>query len=423
MLDLTSLSSALKNLSASLEHADSPTEILRLTQIAQEHIFKAPHYQKELQLSEKLNIELIKKITNVSAQAYFNSVKVQKELLDDLKNQREQIFWGLKDYWWKQIIDKPCHAFGPEVFDKALHGGPLEPGFLGGIAEASQVATKFIGTENSVAIYKEIHRAACHHFEKKENDPHSVLISGSETGQFKRLQGIRVRFDLTKVDTDLGYLLTFKKLHLYPDLYVAKLNKIELSYPGISNDLSIEEMIQKNESLLKTKLEVWQTRINTVASEMYSISKEIGIEAPLIIWAGGDGITIAYRQMKQEELEIAVEFLFERFNKKAKQCQEELKSNLDHATFEILPTVQALYETAIRQNIAELFQYLEWLHPFPDGQGRTDLILLAKLLTDYGLHPAILERPYDSSTLPFAELDAKLVIGLENWEKETGISK
>ncbi|MBA3239495.1 MAG: Fic family protein [Parachlamydiaceae bacterium] len=47
--------------------------------------------------------------------------------------------------------------------------------------------------------------------------------------------------------------------------------------------------------------------------------------------------------------------------------------------------------------IAQLFAELEWAHPWIDGQGRTDLILLNGLLAREGLHPCILQEPYYSS--------------------------
>ena len=47
---------------------------------------------------------------------------------------------------------------------------------------------------------------------------------------------------------------------------------------------------------------------------------------------------------------------------------------------------------------ATLYAELEWLHPWIDGQGRADLILLSTLLTREGLHPVILNEPYFSTT-------------------------
>lgn len=81
-------------------------------------------------------------------------------------------------------------------------------------------------------------------------------------------------------------------------------------------------------------------------------------------------------------------------------------------------SIQRKYESDVRQCIAHLYQDLEWLHPFPDGQGRTDLLLLSKITTDYGLHPPILDEPYASSILPFKEWDKQFIVGLKNWEDE-----
>ncbi|QLH37514.1 MAG: Fic family protein [Parachlamydiaceae bacterium] len=50
--------------------------------------------------------------------------------------------------------------------------------------------------------------------------------------------------------------------------------------------------------------------------------------------------------------------------------------------------------------MADFYQKLEWIHPFMDGQGRTDLVLLSKLLCDEGFNPPILMQPYISSWEP-----------------------
>ncbi|QLH35503.1 MAG: hypothetical protein HWD61_04590 [Parachlamydiaceae bacterium] len=47
--------------------------------------------------------------------------------------------------------------------------------------------------------------------------------------------------------------------------------------------------------------------------------------------------------------------------------------------------------------IADLFQKLEWLNPFQHHQGKTDLILLSKLLCEEGFNPPIIPLAYTSS--------------------------
>ena len=68
--------------------------------------------------------------------------------------------------------------------------------------------------------------------------------------------------------------------------------------------------------------------------------------------------------------------------------------------------------------IARLFQILEWRHPFPDGQGRTDLTLLRKILTEHGFNPAILEYPYVSTFSTLEGWVKYLKEGMEKWQVE-----
>ena len=103
----------------------------------------------------------------------------------------------------------------------------------------------------------------------------------------------------------------------------------------------------------------------------------------------------------EEQLERIIDTLFERFNAQiAEPHTQEEKIVL----------------------IADLFQKLEFLHPFPDGCGRTDLILLAKLLSEHGAHPAILDKPYTSTFCPLLPWVEYLKEGMSKWELEAGLS-
>lgn len=68
------------------------------------------------------------------------------------------------------------------------------------------------------------------------------------------------------------------------------------------------------------------------------------------------------------------------------------------------------------RGIARLITRLEWLHPFKDGQGRTDSLLLNKLLVEFGFKPALLKHPYKSSTLGLNGWTDYLKQGMHNWE-------
>jgi hypothetical protein len=73
--------------------------------------------------------------------------------------------------------------------------------------------------------------------------------------------------------------------------------------------------------------------------------------------------------------------------------------------------------------IANLFQMLEWLHPFIDGQGRTDLILLAKELCRHGFNPAILDEPFFSTVSTLDDWVAYLERGMEKWRQQEAALK
>ncbi len=67
--------------------------------------------------------------------------------------------------------------------------------------------------------------------------------------------------------------------------------------------------------------------------------------------------------------------------------------------------------------IAGLHQRLEWLHPVKDGTSRTNIAMMNKLLTQYGFHPAILERPHVSSCNTRAQWKQHLEYGLARWDQ------
>ena len=68
--------------------------------------------------------------------------------------------------------------------------------------------------------------------------------------------------------------------------------------------------------------------------------------------------------------------------------------------------------------IGKLIPRLEWLHPVPDGCGRTDTAMLNFLLTKYGYNPVLLEYPYLSSCRSHLEWMKYLAQGMDAWKSE-----
>ena len=120
-------------------------------------------------------------------------------------------------------------------------------------------------------------------------------------------------------------------------------------------------------------------------------------------------VVISY-EFPSGKIQNAVEQLFNGFQDMMTQCEEA----------ESGATPQGL--TTIREEklmyISALFQKLEWIHPFLDGQGRTDLIFLNYLLVRYGFTPVILEHPYYSSTATLEHWIEHLKQGMARWQQE-----
>ena len=104
-----------------------------------------------------------------------------------------------------------------------------------------------------------------------------------------------------------------------------------------------------------------------------------------------------------EKIEKAVRVLFDRYNQKIDAIHENPPE--EH----IKRKVEA---------ISELYQWLEWFHPFTDGQGRCDLVFQAMQLSAQGSNPAILEDPYLSSYSYPSESTEYLLSGIEDWARE-----
>ena len=83
-----------------------------------------------------------------------------------------------------------------------------------------------------------------------------------------------------------------------------------------------------------------------------------------------------------------------------------------------IESIKSDYQERAIRLIAQLYAELEWIHPWHDGQGRTDLISLNGLLCqEAGLHPCILEYPYFSSSNSVDAWVDYLKAGLQEFKK------
>ncbi len=79
--------------------------------------------------------------------------------------------------------------------------------------------------------------------------------------------------------------------------------------------------------------------------------------------------------------------------------------------------IKADYQENVIKLIARLYAELEWAHPWIDGQGRTDLIVLNGLLCREGMHPCILDEPYFSTGNDVEQWITYLKQGLARFEQ------
>lgn len=141
--------------------------------------------------------------------------------------------------------------------------------------------------------------------------------------------------------------------------------------------------------------------LNLVNEEIAALSAGLGLDKPLAsLSIDTDDSTRVYVQyhIPSSDISMAVETILSRFYER----MEKALSQDEEITL-----------------IAELYQALEWLHPFRDGQGRTDGLFLNKFLCDHGKNPCILQKPYFSTVNRLATWKDYLIKGMELWKSIT----
>jgi len=254
----------------------------------------------------------------------------------------------------------------PRVFDEGLHGGVKEPGYLEDVKKGCEEACKDFG-QPTLSGYQRLHKVACAHFDE-ETANCSPLIKIKEAGKFNR-------GDYCREPLSILYTLTPEQM----------MGKIKFDTDGDVLQISNE-----------ARQDV-QAKLDRINSHIENRSQALGLSEPIAILGNYSNLIYIHYRTENKKLEEIVRRLFQEYTEKmaaAKSSDEKI------------------------EYIADLYQVLEWLHPFPDGQGRTDLIFLAKELVAAGLNPPILEQPYFSSWAHLDDWVIYLKQGIERWQKE-----
>ena len=338
-----------------------------------------------------------------------------------------EIFWGLGKNWWKQHIDGRHHKYGPYVYDKGLHDFTKERGYLLSSYAACKMASspEHLMNDPNVEFYKALHSKACCHFDGK------VVKAGSDkVGVFFANLGDKCcnssktyLFCSTPEENDALFQVfshydAYDDFPFFPKDEPPTLEELTLLYfpyfkklnPSVyDEDVPVEDFIEdyyEAQAWLKEfqdQAEEKRVQMNAYIAETSAL---LGLSHPMVILESvPEGFSTAYASpnviafylCKDEELEPLVKKLFDAYNESM-------------AIAEI--SEEKLYL------IADLFQALEWIHPFADGQGRTDLILLNKELCRHGFTPAILDNPYVSTFCSLDDWVNYLKVGMEKWQAE-----
>jgi hypothetical protein len=363
-------------------------------------------------------------------------------------------FWSMGDNWWRQIIDGKHQKHGCMVFDLGLHGGHIEPGYLGGVKNGSHYFLDNFHKGFSINLYKETHHISCAHFSKKEGngiicDQYEIdhfrttyeRCSGGQVGlpdfatlskKLKLVEGVSFTFGFamdafSRTEEDDLERAAFNKKYFPDDIIKdAETKKKELdeaidkvksvmlaqfgeTYPEIKPE-EIDGMLRKKKiEILNSLNEIGAKTIQELNEYFIQAAERLGLEKPFIRCFLASDRTVAIEYDKAD-FEIITEKLISEFNVNLESLQKIAYGKIQSGAS--TEDVKREYQESVIPLIAQIYADLEWAHPWIDGQGRTDLIMLNGLLCFEGLTPCILFEPYFSTSNTISLWVAYLKTGL-----------
>ncbi len=95
----------------------------------------------------------------------------------------KRVYWGLgRDNKWMECVDGRYHHLGKYVFDRKLHGGTLEPGFIRSMEESVTWVQHWLNLKVDADWYLRLHKHTCAHF---NGDPTAFLMGQEKVGVFR----------------------------------------------------------------------------------------------------------------------------------------------------------------------------------------------------------------------------------------------
>lgn len=313
----------------------------------------------------------------------------------------KKTFWGLESHFWMQIMDGKYHQYGPMVFDEALHKGPKEPGFFNSLKNGCDFATEHLGEKPTVHFYKKLHKILCAHFKGEDT---CTEMGKDQAGEF--------RSGFTASTPSLKSSFAPEAKNHYTTVYVYENEELRdfIKQENPERYKRICDGYEASKKWVENWEKTWTDKANLLNSYVEEICEELKIPKFVRIKVDNQLFRLDYASLSPEQHDEIAHLLFDRYNQKMADLNADLKIA---DSKEVISRIQDQKLT----EIAHLFQMLDWLHPFIDGQGRTDLVLLSKLLTDEGFNPPILEEPYTSSWSTLDDWKEYLKQGMASWRE------
>jgi len=178
-------------------------------------------------------------------------------------------------------------------------------------------------------------------------------------------------------------------------------------------------MLYKRQDELVVELKKMREHIrDALGQEMEGIAKRLLLEKDFAYCIAPEGaLQICYNAVKSEDINKGITTkLIEDFNKDLTELRRQAVSQIQGKNPD-LAKIKQDYQAGAINLIARLYAGLEWVHPWIDGQGRTDLIMLNGLLSREGIHPSILNRPYYSTFHKVSDWVQYLKQGLDRYSE------